>query len=267
MFTADTSVTNLRSGERAVEHASGRDALGDSIFLLHAVRLRSWSLSSKDDFSTFRLRIGGLNANAQLVYKRVRGPVEVGPVPFFTSSAQALTAVTAYTRLATSGTIGLGGSKQAVTGQSWIEHVTSDAEVGDVGTWDLMTLQFRNGRDLMVYIAHREDGTQIQSALLVNPDGSTMRLPDRRTRLPKEGTPFFWRSDATGAEYPDLIRITYPAIDLDVTIVPAVSDQEVVSARRGRSYWDGAVDVGDFASGGRAVGTGFAQFVGYAFTR
>jgi predicted secreted hydrolase len=46
-------------------------------------------------------------------------------------------------------------------------------------------------------------------------------------------------------------------------LVPAVRDQELENSVGGVSYWEGAVEVNDAASG-RHVGVGYVELTGYA---
>jgi predicted secreted hydrolase len=54
-----------------------------------------------------------------------------------------------------------------------------------------------------------------------------------------------------------------PSAGVDVTLVPAMLDQELVGTAGGVSYWEGAVDVRDTGSG-RRLGAGYVELTGYA---
>jgi predicted secreted hydrolase len=54
-----------------------------------------------------------------------------------------------------------------------------------------------------------------------------------------------------------------PSADLDLTLVPTLRDQELVNAAGGVSYWEGAVDVNDTATG-KHRGAGYVELTGYA---
>jgi predicted secreted hydrolase len=54
-----------------------------------------------------------------------------------------------------------------------------------------------------------------------------------------------------------------PSARLDLVLVPLLADQELANTAGGTSYWEGAVDVNDAATG-RHLGAGYVELTGYA---
>jgi predicted secreted hydrolase len=76
-----------------------------------------------------------------------------------------------------------------------------------------------------------------------------------------------WKSPHTGADYPSGWRVRVPQAGVDVTLTPALLDQELAfTSAGGVSYWEGAVDVSDSAHPGSPAGVGYVELTGYAGT-
>ena len=71
-----------------------------------------------------------------------------------------------------------------------------------------------------------------------------------------------WFSPVDDAEYPSGWRIRAPEQELDLTVTPALQDQELRVAFR---YWEGSVRVSGKGPGGNEVsGRGYVELTGYA---
>lgn len=164
------------------------------------------------------------------------------------------------TRLATAGRIRVGSETQTVTGLTWLdrEWATSAMEQEQVG-WDWFALQLDDGRDVMLYLMRRRDGSldPWSSGTLVAADGSSRHLAREEMHVE---TVAWWRSPASGIRYPSRWRLRIPAGNLDLEIVPRLDQQELVATFR---YWEGAVKVkgmGEESPGG----VGYVELTGYA---
>ena len=166
-----------------------------------------------------------------------------------------------FTRLATEGQLTLGESTWKVSGTSWMDKEFSSTQLssGQVG-WDWMALQLNDGRDLMLYLLRRADGSiDFRNATLVQADGPATYLNPEQWSLRVLDR---WTSAATGADYPARWRLEIVDEGLSVEIVPAFADQENVAERSaGLFYWEGAVQVLDTT--GQAVGRGYVELTGY----
>lgn len=167
-----------------------------------------------------------------------------------------------YPRMPASGTIRVGDAVHRVTGLTWMdrEWSTSALDADQVG-WDWFSLQLDSGQELMVFQIRRRDGgvDPVNRGLLVLADGSTVGLGPEDWSLEVLDR---WTSPAGGATYPSRWRLTVPEYDLEVTLAPLLSDQEMrVSVR----YWEGAVEVEGTGPGGSPVaGRGYVELTGYA---
>ncbi|MDX1501053.1 MAG: lipocalin-like domain-containing protein [Thermoanaerobaculia bacterium] len=163
------------------------------------------------------------------------------------------------TRMATRGTLRLGGRVFEVAGASWMdrEWSTSALEEGQVG-WDWFALQLADGRDLMFYRLRRADGTTdpISAGSLVEADGSARELTSDEVRIFATRR---WTAE-DGVTYPVAWRLEVPAAGLDLAVEAIADDQE---HRHTFRYWEGAVDVAGGGDEG-VEGVGYVELTGYA---
>lgn len=165
------------------------------------------------------------------------------------------------TRLATEGEVALDGEVVPVRGESWMdkEFGSSQLAPAQVG-WDWFSLRLADGRDLMLYVLRRADGSaDWRNGTLVAADGKVTVLgPEAWSVRPRER----WRSPDTGAVYPSGWDIDLPALGLALRVDPLLAAQENRSAlARGLFYWEGAVRV--IGKDGRPAGEGFVELTGY----
>jgi predicted secreted hydrolase len=164
------------------------------------------------------------------------------------------------TRLATVGTLTAGGRTYQVSGTSWLDRElgSSPLAAAQVG-WDWWSLRLGDGRDLMLYVLRRADGSaDHRSATVVEADGAVRLLTPAEWTVEALGT---WRSPRTGAVYPAGWRLEIPREGIVATIRPEVPDAENVSARLPNLvYWEGPVRL---AGPGGATGEGYAELTGY----
>ena len=164
------------------------------------------------------------------------------------------------TRLATRGTLVLGGRALAVEGQSWLdrEWSTSALDEGQTG-WDWFALQLDDGRELMLYHLRGRDGrtSPLSSGTLVERDGGARRLELADFELEVLGR---WTSPRSGVAYPARWRMRLPTAGLDLELVPAAADAELDLTL---CYWEGPAVVLDRARGGAPAGRAYVELVGY----
>jgi predicted secreted hydrolase len=167
------------------------------------------------------------------------------------------------TRLHTTGTLVFGGKSLAVDGLSWMDHeFGSDELQKNQAGWDWFAIQLDDKREVMLYRLRQKDGsvTPQSSGSVVAPNGAVTYLPLDAFSIAATGS---WKSPHTGGTYPSGWRVTVPGSKLDLTIVPTLLDQELSNTTGGISYWEGAVDVKDSATG-RVIGVGYVELTGYA---
>jgi predicted secreted hydrolase len=231
------------------------------------VWLRDWSAKMKEGVVHLSARKNGLELQLQLKPRKPvvlhgrnglsqKGPAE-GEASYYAS----------FTDLETRGTISPAKNAPAVpvTGTSWFDHeFSSNMLAKDQVGWDWFSLHLSDGRDLMIYLMRRADGSveEAPSGTLVERDGSTRHLARSDLALSVTGR---WRSPQSGGNYPSRWRIVIAAAGIDLAVSPLLADQELVAAGLpALVYWEGAV-AGEGVSGGRPItAEGYVELTGYA---
>lgn len=170
-----------------------------------------------------------------------------------------------FTRLATAGTLSIGGEQFDVTGTSWMDHEFGSADLGkDLVGWDWFSIQLADNSELMLYRLRRGDGSPdpASSGTVVSPDGTTRHLSVADILIESTGT---WTSPKSHAVYPNQWRIAIPSLDVRLDIVPVLADQELRTTSSAQvTYWEGAVSVSGTKQGRPIQGQGYAELTGYA---
>lgn len=229
-----------------------------------------WRLSFAD--GAFRLRAGddrrGLLLDLSLA--PTRPPLFHGEDGYSEKSAGgAASHYYSHTRLRVSGRVGLGGSPAVVTGGGWMDREFGSTWLTpeQVG-WDWFGLTLDDGRDLMLYLLRREDGSRSYAAGTVrDPDGAVRPVRQITVEVRDTFTPP--GLGAAGKPYPAGWRLHLPTESLGLTVTPFLADQENRRApgQPGPDlpYWEGAVRLtgADGREVGQEVGRGFVELTGY----
>ena len=169
------------------------------------------------------------------------------------------------TDLETSGTLKIDASSVSVSGKSWYDHEFGSNQLrADQAGWDWFSLHLSDGRDLMIYLIRKTDGTfePASSGTLVERDGRTRHL-----KLPEINVEVLghWKSPVSRAAYPANWRITIPSAGIDITLSPLIADQELVTKEStGVTYWEGAVRGQGLSGKARVTCEGYVELTGYA---
>jgi predicted secreted hydrolase len=169
------------------------------------------------------------------------------------------------TRLATEGTLAVGGRSYRVRGESWMDQEVGSSQLApDQVGWDWWSLRLADGRDLMLYVLRRADGEPSwRTATLVGRDGRVRLLAPGEWSVRSTGA---WTSPATRAVYPSGWEIEVPGEGVRVRATPLVRAAENVSALvPGLSYWEGPV--GLTGPGDARAGDGYVELTGYTGSR
>jgi predicted secreted hydrolase len=165
-------------------------------------------------------------------------------------------------RLATRGTLTVGGEQYRVTGLSWLDREWSTSALsGDQAGWDWFALQLDDGRDLMFYRLRRKDGSAdpFSAGTLTAANGSSRRLGAGEVQLSASA---WWKSPNSGTRYPARWRLRIPGEGIDLEVVPRLADQEFLGSFK---YWEGAVAI--TGKGSSPGGTGYLEMTGYSAGR
>jgi predicted secreted hydrolase len=262
LYVAHFAVTDTAGGRFHAASRASRAALGlaGAQAAPFRVWVESWSVQDEDGATRLRAQEGdvaidlAVSPAKPVVLQGDRGLSQKGPEPGNASLYYS------FTRMPANGTVRLGAETLEVAGEAWMDREWSTSALGaGVAGWDWFAVQLDDGRELMVYLLRRRDGTPdpFSAGTLVAADGTARRLEAADARIETLG---HWTSPHSGVRYPARWRLSVPSAELRLEIEPRLADQEL---RVGTRYWEGAVTVTG-SSGGRAIGgQGYVELVGY----
>ena len=170
-----------------------------------------------------------------------------------------------YTRLQTEGWITLSGKPVPVRGTAWMDHEFSSAPLEDgLAGWDWFSLQLEDQTELMIYVLRQKSGgnSAASSATFVKASGEAVRLSynDFQVEVLER-----WKSPRSGAAYPSRWRIRVIPLNLELSIVPNLFDQELITEKSTRvTYWEGSVSISGRSGENPVEGFGYVEMTGYA---
>ena len=170
-----------------------------------------------------------------------------------------------YPRLATTGKLRIGDKAYTVSGLSWFDHEFSTSSLGqdEVG-WDWFCIQLENNEEIMLYAMRDKSGAidPASEGTWVKADGTSERLAPGSFSIEKTGE---WRSPRSGAVYPAGWHIVVPGHRADLTVSPAMADQELSLTKMGAlDYWEGACTIAGRVADANVKGVGYTELTGYA---
>lgn len=264
---AHFSITDVDGQKFHFDQKTSRGAFGEAGFddASRIAWIENWNLTATGDndfdlnaateFGALRLHLRA--ANPPVIHGENGVSVKVAG----TSSASHYYSIP---RMETSGELAVNGRARPIRGETWFDHEWSSSQLGkdEVG-WDWLCLQFDDGSDLMLYRMRLANGgvEPSSSGTWIAADGVATHLRASDFQM----TPTtFWKSRASGAQYPIAWRIVLPARRAEFTIKAALDDQEL---RLGAiTYWEGAIDASGTCDGKPVKGRGYLELTGYAGT-
>ena len=233
------------------------------------VWLRDWRAESAGGEDSFSIRIGAatpgmklrldLKPAKPLVIHGENGVSRKAPGPGRASHYYS------YTRLLASGALEIEGRRLDVRGTAWMDHeFGSNQLTKDQVGWDWLSLQLSDGRDLMLYLMRRKDGSvePTSSGTLVEADGGATHLRLGDFKFKGVDT---WKSGRSGAVYPMGWEVEVPAHGLRLRVDPYARAQEIESkGSTGITYWEGGVFAEGASGEKKLTGVGFIEMTGYA---
>jgi predicted secreted hydrolase len=269
------AVTDVASGRHLFSEVLWRAAPLYGGFGADGDPLLAWARAPAGTDGTWTLRLEGHGGFRLVVRDAARGlaldlavrpekPIALQGPNGFSRKAEAEGYASLYysmTRLATDGTLTAGGEPVGVRGTSWMDRELGSSQLApsQVG-WDWWSLRLDDGRDLMLYVLRRADGSaDFRRATLVEAGGRVRVLAPGEWSVLARGS---WTSRRTGARYPQGWSVTIPGERIALLVDPLVSDAENVSSlAAGLSYWEGPVRL--TGPDGRPAGEGYAELTGY----
>jgi predicted secreted hydrolase len=170
-----------------------------------------------------------------------------------------------YTRLLANGELTWQGQKFPVQGQTWMDHEfgSNQMTARQVG-WDWFSVQLNDKTELMLYSLRQKDGglDHNSSGTWVPTSGVAQHLTRNQF---KTQTLAYWKSSKTSGVYPSGWRVSVPEQQLELTIMPTVRKQELVSPTPGgTSYWEGRCLVTGTHAHQPVTGEAYVELTGYA---
>jgi predicted secreted hydrolase len=212
--------------------------------------------------ATWQLHAAGSDYALSLAARPLMAPVPNGERGLSRKSGEPGNATYYYSipRIAVAGTLIRGGTTLRVRGLAWLDREWGSGALGPQEKgWDWFGLQLGDGSSVMFYSLRDRNGVQdpYSAGTWVDPEGRARALHrgDVHTQVLA-----YW-TDASGARYPSRWRLVAPALGLNLTVRPALADQELVTSPR---YWEGAVDVAGTRANRPVTGRGYVELVGYA---
>jgi predicted secreted hydrolase len=264
---AHFAITDVGGQQFRFEQKTSRGAFGEAGFEdgKRLAWIDHWTLAANDD-GVFDLAASSEAGTLRLHLVPKKPPVIHGEDGVSVKTADGSSASHYYSlpRMETTGEMVVHGHTLRVHGESWFDHEWSSSQLGkgQVG-WDWLCLQWEDGAELMLYRMRLEnEGVDPgSSGTWIAPDGRTTHLGGSNFRM----TPIaFWKSEASGAQYPIGWRIVLPAQHAEFTIKAALDNQELKLDPI--TYWEGAIDGNGNRDGKAMKGRGYLELTGYAGT-
>ena len=263
LYVAHFAVTDTAGGHFHAASRTSRAALGlaGAQAAPFRVWVEGWSAQGEGGATRLRAQEGDVAIDLTVspakpvVLQGDRGLSRKGPEPGNASLYYS------FTRMATRGSVRLGAETLEVSGEAWMDREWSTSALGaGVEGWDWFALQLDDGRELMVYLLRRRDGTidPFSAGTLVAADGTARPL--RAADVSIE-TLAHWTSPHSGVRYPARWRLSVPPAELRLEIEPRLADQELSVGTR---YWEGAVTLTESSTNRPLRGRGYVELVGYA---
>ncbi len=262
---AHFAISDLRSQQFHFQQKVSRGAFGEA-GCGAAGRLAwidDWSLDAQADGS-FLLKANSNDSALELRVEPARPPVIHGE----NGVSQKATGVGrashyySFTRMKTTGWIDVKGRRSAVSGESWFDHewATNQLTAEQAG-WNWFSIQLSDGTELMLYQMRLKDGgiDPNSSGTFVDRDGASTHLARDDYKLTALE---FWKSKATGANYPIKWRLEIPSLKIELLISTPLESQELVV--KPIAYWEGAIRIDGTRGGTPVNGHGYMELTGYS---
>jgi predicted secreted hydrolase len=263
------TISDLAAGRFHFEERVSRGALGEAGAATGRmdVKLGSWTIQQQGNREDYKLSAHSADLDLNLEETPAK-PLVLEGVAGLSQKDQGRGQASyyySYPRLATTGQLRVGGATYDVTGESWFDHEFSTSSLGpeEVG-WDWFCIQLGNHEEMMLYVLRDKSGSISASSegTWVRADGTAERIPPGKFTVRDTAT---WHSSASGATYPAGWHIVVPGHQADLTVTPALADQELRLTKMGAlDYWEGACDTRGTVAGQPVSGVGYTELTGYA---
>ena len=169
-----------------------------------------------------------------------------------------------FTRLAVSGSVKWKNTKEAVTGQAWMDHeFFTEPRDNTLAGWDWFAIQLDNNEELMLYRLRTTSGGEspYSSGTFVDVKGAAHFLRDSDFSLTPGET---WKTIQSKDVYPVAWAVTVPSLALELKQQTTLQNQELFSGSEiTPSYWEGAVTYNGHIHSQPVKGVGYLEMTGY----
>jgi predicted secreted hydrolase len=229
------------------------------------VFLGNWSTIFESD--GHRLKAPGKEFSVDLFCKALKPPVAhgLGGYSLKGNNPSSASCYYSYTRLEAQGSITLHGTIFPVRGTAWMDHEFGSAPLEEeLEGWDWFCLQLQDQTELMIYLLRQKTGENSawSSGTFVKPSGEAIPLSHKDFQVEVLER---WKSPRCGATYPSRWKIRISPLNLELSIFPNSSDQEMITEKSTRvTYWEGSVMVSGRSGQNPVSGVGYVEMTGYA---
>lgn len=181
-------------------------------------------------------------------------PGGTGLIPFLSGTSYYYS----LPRLASQGTLTVGGRAYPVTGESWLDHQWGTWDWTAVRRWTWMAVQLPGGDRLNLWDSFASSGEETHYATVLRPDGTHEVV----AVVPlAAGTTGWWTSPATGKRYGTRWSVEIPALGARLTVVAWPRGQEVFDPASG-GIFEGAAVVSGWYRGTPVGGQAYVEQLG-----
>jgi predicted secreted hydrolase len=163
-----------------------------------------------------------------------------------------------YTNMKTEGTLRIGNNTVMVKGKSWFDREISAGLGQNQISWDWFAIKLDDNREIMLYLLRHTDGSidKNSSGTFIYSDGTYHHLPKDEFDVRVLS---YYRSRKTRARYPSQWEIKIPYEKIQLTLVPLMKDQELITTYSTFNYyWEGVCSVK-----GTVSGRAYVEMTGY----
>jgi len=258
IYFAHFALSDITEGRFYSSERWGRDAM--ELAGVQGKPFRIWidNWSIEGDGDNFKLHAEDDSVSINLSLKSMKPTVLQGDKGLSQKTSEPGNASYYFsqTRINSSGTITLDEQKFEVSGLSWLDREWSTSALGENQEgWDWFSIQLDDRREIMLYQLRSKDGgiDSFSSGSLIGTTGEVtpLKADDFEVEVLD-----IWKSSETGSVYPSKWGISIPKEDIKLTVIPFISNQELLLSF---IYWEGAVKV----SGDGISGKGYVELIGY----
>ncbi len=222
------------------------------------IQLKNWSAILTDNTAALHATTSDfsidLSADIQSpIFRGLGGLSQKGPKPGQASYYYSMPT------MKTRGTLTLHDKTFHLTGLTWMDHEFSSTLLSDTQTgWDWISLQFADGRALMLYRLRNKDGSDTRFGSLVEQNGAVKYLQPADIEMTATDP----ATAPSGTRYPQHWHLRIPGLpELDVhSLLPNCELQTGDSTKV--TYFEGPVHALD--SHNTLIAKGYLEMTGYA---